>query len=248
VQRSNSYILVFTAIMTIIIGGVLSLTNQFLKPAQTRSIELDTRTQILNAVMELNKGDDVLLMYSERIQGLVVDIKGKEITTNAKGDSIAADKVSVLRNFKKNREDREFPVFKFMSSETPGLVEAYIFPVYGSGLWNSIFGYVALENDLNTIKGVSFGHIGETPGLGARITDTEVESRYVGKKIFDESGKFVSVTMVKGEVRDPDKFGSHEVDGMSGATLTAKGLNAMLKAYLQDYQAFIKEVQSQETI
>lgn len=247
-RQSNTYILVFTAIMTIVIGGALSLTNQILKPAQTRSIELDTSTQILNAVMELNEDDDVILIYGERIRGLVVDIKGKEITTNAKGDSIAADKVNVLRNFKKNREDRELPVFKFMSSENPGLVEAYIFPVYGSGLWNSIFGFVALEKDLNTIKGVSFGHIGETPGLGARITDTEIESRYVGKKIFDESGKFVSVIMVKGEFRDPDKFGSHQVDGMSGATLTAKGLNAMLETYLQDYQAYIKEVQSQESI
>ncbi len=247
-QQSNTYIIVFTAIMTIIIGGTLSLANQLLKPAQTRSIELDTRTQILSAAMELKKGDDILAIYDERIIGFVVNYSGDEIKTDSKGNPIQADKVNILRNFKKKPEDREYPVFKCASEEDPSVIEAYIFPVYGNGLWNNIFGYVALENDLNTIKGVSFGHVGETPGLGARIATSEVEDRYIGKKIFDEQGNFMSVTMLKGEKKDPSMFGPHEVDGMSGSTLTAKGLNAMMKEYLHDYEAFIKMAQQQETI
>ena len=247
-KLSNTYIIVFTAIMTIIIGGALSLANQLMKPAQTRSIKLDTRTQILNAVMDLQKGDDILAIYDDRIDGFVVNISGDEITADSKGNPIQADKVNIIRNFKKKPEEREYPVFKFTSKDDPLKIEAYIFPVYGNGLWNNIFGFVALESDLNTIKGVSFGHVGETPGLGARITESEIEDRYIGKKIFDNQGKFMSVTMLKGEKKDPSMFGPHEVDGMSGATITARGLNAMLKEYLRDYEAFIKKIQRQEVI
>ena len=247
-RQSNTYVLVFTAIMTIIIGGTLSVANQVLKPAQMRSIELDTKTQILNAVMEIQPEDDILAIYQKNIKGIVVDFGGNEISTDSKGNPIQAEKVNVLRNFKKNPEEREYPVYKFVDPSNPGVVEFYIFPVYGNGLWNGIFGYVALEGDLNTIKGVSFGHVGETPGLGARISDKEIEDRYIGKTIFDESGNLVSVVMQKREKKDPSGFGPHEVDGMSGATLTANGLNAMLDNYLHNYENYIKKVLSQEAI
>ena len=245
-QQSNTYIIVFTAIMTLIIGGTLSLANQVLKPAQTRSIELDTKTQILKAVREIQKEDDILGIYGESIESLVVDYQGKEIDLDAKGNPIQADKVNILRNFKKSSDQREYPVYRY--KDESGRVSAYIFPVYGNGLWNNIYGYVALESDLNTIKGVSYGHVQETPGLGARISDQDVEVRYVGKKIFDENGNLVSVTMLKGEKGDPSLFGPHEVDGMSGATLTAKGVNAMLNSYLNNYKAFIDNTKNQEDI
>jgi len=230
--------------MTIVIGGALSVTNQALRPAQLKSIELDTKTQILAAVIQLQKGDDVLSLYSSSINGLVVDFEGNEITTDQKGNPIVAEEVNVLRNFKKSSEESEFPVYKFRDES--GDLLAYIFPVYGNGLWNNIYGYIALEPDLNTIKGVSYGHVGETPGLGARISDADVQGRYVGKTIFDENGKLVSVTMVKRE--SGKDYGPHQVDGMSGATLTANGVNAMLLNYLSDYEAYILKEKSREAI
>ena len=247
-RQSNAYVLLFTAIMTIVIGGALSVANQVLKPAQQRSIELDTKTSILKAVMTINKGDDVLAIYNKQISGIVVDIDGQNIETDAKGAPIFADKVNILRNFKKDPNNREYPIYRFSSADNPGGIDAYIFPVYGNGLWNGIFGYIALENDLNTIKGVSFGHVQETPGLGARISTPEIQGRYIGKTIFDENGALTSVTMLKGEKRDPSAFGPHEVDGMSGATLTAKGVNAMLEQYLRSYEKYIKSVKQQEAI
>lgn len=244
-QQSNSYIIIFTAIMTLVIGGSLSIANQALKPAQEKSIELDTKTQILKAVMVINKGDDILGIYDSRIESLVVDIEGAEIETDERGNPIKADKVNVLRNFKKDPDTREYPVYKF--KDDAGQF-AYIFPVYGNGLWNNIYGYLALESDLNTVKGVSFGHVQETPGLGARISDAEIQDRYVGKSIYDDAGELVSVTMLKGEGGDPDAFGPHEVDGMSGATLTAKGVNSMLYNYLSSYKAYIKQEKGREAI
>jgi Na+-transporting NADH:ubiquinone oxidoreductase subunit C len=231
--------------MTTIIGGVLSLASQLLGPAQKKSIELDTKSQILSAVMKMDKKkDDVLGMYDQRIQSFVVDYNGNLIEKDKKGNPIVPENVNIIRNFKLDKEKRELPVYKYMSAENPDEVEAYILPLYGNGLWNKIYGFVALESDLNTIKGISFGHIQETPGLGARIADPEVQARYKGKTIF-EGDDIVSVVMQKGEKKDPSLFGPHEVDGMSGATLTAKGVNAMLKDYLDCYKGFIEKNKNQ---
>jgi Na+-transporting NADH:ubiquinone oxidoreductase subunit C len=229
--------------MTIVIGGVLSFASQILAPAQKKSIELDTKTQILGAVMPMDKKkDDVLGMYKQRINSFVVDYDGNLILKDKKGNDIVAEDVSVLKNYKKDPKDRQYPVYQYMNAENPEQVEAYIFPMYGAGLWNAIYGYIALESDMNTIKGISFGHVQETPGLGARISDREIQERYKGKSIF-EGDELVSVVMLKGEKKDPSLFGPHEVDGMSGATLTAKGVNSMVKNYLTSYEGFIKKNQ-----
>jgi len=230
--------------MTFVIGGILSFTSQILGPAQKKSIELDTKSQILRAVMSVDKKTDVLGIYDKRITALVVDFKGQEIEKDKKGNPIVPENVNVSKNFKVEQEVRELPVFKYMSSENPDQVEAYILPLYGNGLWNRIYGFIALEEDLNTIKGISFGHVQETPGLGARISDAEIQDRYKSKTIF-EGNELVSVEMLKGEKRDPSLFGPHEVDGMSGSTLTAKGVNAMLKDYLESYKGFIENTKNE---
>ena len=102
--------------------------------------------------------------------------------------------------------------------------------MFGNGLWDWISGFVALDKDLNKVVGVAFDHKTETPGLGARISSEEIQSRYKGKKIFNELGDLVSIKMLKKENNINLTF--HEVDGMSGATITANGLNDMLKNYL----------------
>ena len=230
--------------MTTVIGGVLSLTSQLLGPAQQRSIEKDTKSQILGAVMQLNKQDDVLGIYDTRIKSFVVDFDGNLIENDQKGNPIVPEKVNILKNFKKDSEERQLPVFQYMNEDNPDQVDAYILPLYGNGLWNNIYGFIALESDLNTVKGISFGHVAETPGLGARISDKEIQDRYKSKKIYD-GGELVSIVMQKGEKNDPSLFGPHEVDGLSGSTLTANGVNAMLKEYLDCYKGFIEKTKNQ---
>ena len=246
-RQSNGYIILFTAIMTIIVGGLLSLASQGLAPAQKKSIELDTKSSILSSVMdreelEKMKPNEVLEMYDSRISSLVVDINGDVVEKDEKGEPVVAEEVSILKNYKKKPEKRLYPVFKYMNAENPDKVDAYILPLYGSGLWDKIWGYVALNTELNTIVGVSYDHKQETPGLGARIGTPEIQNRYVGKKIYDEQGNLVSVTMVKGEGNA--SLDAHHVDGMSGATLTGKGVNVMLENYLNYYQSYFKKVKS----
>ena len=143
----------------------------------------------------------------------------------------------IEKNYKKSAEDRLYPVFKY-SSESE---ESYILPVFGAGLWDAIWGFVALAPDLETIQGVSFDHRGETPGLGARITSDEVQSRYRGKELYNDQGELVSVTMVKSENTPESALGPHKVDGMAGATLTANGVNAMIENYIGYYQNYFEK-------
>ena len=180
----------------------------------------------------------ILELYEKRFTSLVIDVNGKIVEKDKKGNPAIAENVSIQKNYKLSKEDRLYPVFQFMSESNPDQVEAYIFPMWGAGLWDWISGFVAVSNDLNTIKGVAFDHKTETPGLGARITSDQIKDRYKGKKIFDASGDLVSVSMVKGEKGEP--LDDHHIDGMSGATLTGKGVNAMMLHYMECYKAFIK--------
>lgn len=239
-QQSNTYIIVYSAVLTIILGLLLSGSAQVLGPWQQESIALDKKKQILGAVISAEEIDamtpeQVNAFYSARISSTVVDISGKEITKKG----ITAEKVEIAKDYKKTAEERSYPVFIFHAEGKPDQIESYIFPMYGAGLWDAIWGYVALETDLNTIAGITLAHASETPGLGARITEGKVQARYVGKKIFDESGTLIAVMMQKGEGKKYDSD-AHKVDGMSGATITGNGVNNMLKSYMGCYEAYIK--------
>ncbi len=233
-------------VLTIILGGLLSMASVMLKPAQEKQIELDTKKKILGAVMDISsikKPEELLALYDQKVKSEVVDINGDLVTADEKGNPIVAEKVNIQKNYRFAPEDRLFPVYKFTGES--GTVEAYIFPMFGAGLWDWISGYIALEDDLNTIKGVAFDHKSETPGLGARITTSEVQQRFVGKKIY-EGNELVSVAMVKGEGNQG--LTEHQVDGMSGATLTGKGVNSMLQTYLGYYEPYLQQKKSGETV
>lgn len=239
-QRSNTYIIIFSAVLTIVLGLLLSGTSVVLKPLQDKQVDLDNKKKILGAVMDISSIKDpneILALYQKRFTSIVIDINGKTIEKDEKGNPVVAEKVNIQKNYKMDKGDRMYPVFQFMSESDPNKVEAYIFPMWGAGLWDWISGFVAVDSDLNTIKGVAFDHKTETPGLGARITSDQIKDRYKGKKLFDTSGDLVSVSMIKGEKGEP--LDDHHIDGLSGATLTGKGVNNMMLHYLECYKGFI---------
>ena len=159
-RQSNLYILIYSAILTIVCGGLLAFASQALKPRQDANIELERKANILSTVITLEKGADITKLYESRIRELVIDFNGNLV------DKKAAE-INVPAEYKKKPQDRFLPVFEFGSAEEPGKVESLVIPVYGFGLWNNIGGFVALASDLNTIKGVSYSHVGETPGLAS---------------------------------------------------------------------------------
>lgn len=232
-RQSNLYIVMYAAILSVVCAGLLVAANTGLKERQQANIELEQKKNILATVMQVEEGADINQLYKDRIKEMVVDAKGNVIEGASPKD------VAIAAEFKKPAMERRLPVYVFKSAENPDKVESVVFPVFGRGLWDAIWGYVSLGPDMNTIKGVKFEHKGETPGLGARITEDEIQSRYKDKEIF-ENGQLVSVVMMKGEGNDysDDK---HKVDGMSGATLTGKGINDMLKDYFVAYQEYMKK-------
>ena len=109
----------------------------------------------------------------------------------------------------------------------------------GSGLWGPIWGFIALESDCNTIFGASFDHKSETPGLGAEIRESFFEDAFIGKKILDQNNQFVSVDVVKGGA----EAGSyHQVDGITGGTITSDGVTNMLKSDLEVYNNYFDKI------
>ena len=240
-RQSNYYVILFSVILTVVLGGLLAATSEGLGPIQKKSIELDTKKQILGAVLEVTSEMDVIETYNKAIKSEVVDYEGNIVTENSEGKELVAENVSVEKEFKKVPEERLYPIFKFYGKDGGEEIESYILPVYGSGLWDNIWGFIALDTEGKTIKGAVFAHAGETPGLGARITEDGVQARFEGKKLYNDQGELVSVKMLKGESNAESKLDEHHVDGMSGATITGNGLNDMLQNYFKHYQSYFNK-------
>lgn len=232
-RQSNAYIIIYSAVLTIACGGILAFASISLKDAQDANIALEQKKNILSTVITLNETDNVTEIYGKRIKAFVIDYNG-----NVK-DGMKPETVVVAAEYKKAPQDRLLPVYEFRSEADPNKVEYAVLPVYGYGLWNNIWGFVALKSDLNTVQGVKFSHAGETPGLGARIDTDEIQIRFKDKKVF-EGDQVASVALQKGEGFDYSNE-PHKVDGMSGATLTAKGVNNMLKDYFTCYENYLKK-------
>ena len=245
-QQSNAYILVFSAIMTILLGGLLSFTSTYLKPLQQQQEELDQKKKILSAVRDISQikePDKLLSLYERSFSSVVLNIEGEEVEVDKEGKAIQASDINIQKNHKLPKQERLYPLYVFRDTNT-GQTKGYVFPMFGSGLWDWISAYVALSEDLNTVLGISFDHKAETPGLGARITSAEVQDRYKGKRILDTEGRLASISMLKGEKGLP--LGDHELDGMSGATMTGKGVNTMLKEYFSCYYPYIAKKRGAE--
>lgn len=233
-RQSNLYIVIYAGVLTIVCGGLLALAAEGLKEKQQFNIDMEQKKNILSTVITLQEGVNINDLYSKRVKAFVVDFEG-----NLKAGVQPKD-VNLAAEYKKPAEQRILPVYEFKNEADSTKTDYVVLPVYGYGLWNNIWGFVALKSDLNTIQGVKFQHAGETPGLGARIeTDEDVQNRYKGKTIYEQD-KLVSVTMMKGEGKDYSN-NPHQVDGLSGATLTAKGVNNMLQDYLSAYQNYLKK-------
>ncbi len=234
-RQSNGYIVFYAAVLTIVCGGLLAFASQSLKPLQDANVELERKQNILSTVLELKDEDDINAIYAAKVKESVIDFQG-----NVK-EGVKAVEVDLAKEYKKSPADRLLPVYEFKNESDPSKIDAVVLPVYGFGLWKDISGFIALKSDLNTIQGVKLQHLGETPGLGARIATDEIQVRYKGKSIFD-GDVLKSVVMQKGEGNDYSND-PHKVDGMSGATLTAKGVNNMFVDYLTCYKNYLKKNQ-----
>jgi Na+-transporting NADH:ubiquinone oxidoreductase subunit C len=224
--------------MVVIAAATLSIAVTVLKPFQQKNVEVEKKQNILFSV---HKAADVKKVKNKK--QYVEDEYAKYITGSCVVSSLGAEQegdafeVNLEEEMAKPAADRKLPVFICTDDDS---TLKYIIPVRGVGLWGPIWGYVALYDDFSTIYGVVFDHQGETPGLGAELSTPEFHRQFNGKQIFDATSTFISIKVVKG---GGTQGRPHEVDAISGGTITSQGVEKMLLDNLSDYLNFFKAQQ-----
>ena len=247
-RNSSNYILFFVGTLTAIVALVLSLMFTGLKEVHALNEALFNKRAILSAVSNyLDKpvadmtDQEVLTVFNDQMTQTVVDFDGNVLTDDQvkeagyKGGR--AEDVDMAKEKKKAAEDRIYPVFTYKKDGK----NYYIVAIRGNGLWDEIWGNIAIEEDFNTVAGASFDHKGETPGLGAEIKDNPAFSRqFAGKQLYDASGNYVSVKVRKGGAVDKE----HEVDAITGATITCNGVSDMLFNGIKNYEHYFDKLKA----
>ncbi len=236
-KNSNGYIILYASVMVVIVAALLSFVSLSLDERQAGNVRVEKMGDILRSVGlegDANQVADKSAYIAGQYQKYIVD----SYAVNAAGDRIeGADAFNLLINleaeYNKPLQNRRLPVF--VSRDDQGVV-SYVIPVWGSGLWGPVWGYIALADDWDTIDGAVFDHKSETPGLGAEIASQTFQVQFRGKRILDQQGRVVAITLQKGGA-DPND--PHAVDAITGGTLTSRGVENMLRNCLGDYSAYI---------
>lgn len=241
--NSNGYVLAFASGVCIVVSAVLAFLYNNLKPTQDAAAEFDRQKNVMIAAGLCDNADkrsrpELEKLYQERVQEFVVDtVEGVVLNDKSPKDIPNMNKAAEKADKKHAQRYRAVA-----TTRQAGKVEAYVLPIQGKGLWSTLFGYLALDADKNTVRGITFYKHGETPGLGGEVENPDWTAQWKGKTIRDEAGKLVAVTIKKGKV-NPGLANetAHYVDGLSGATLTCNGVNAFVKKDLQAFATYLEK-------
>jgi Na+-transporting NADH:ubiquinone oxidoreductase subunit C len=218
--------IIFAAVLSIVCGSLLTLASTGLKEYQLKNIAIDKQKNILKSVGLISdkqklSQDTIDRLYADNIRQVWVDLEGKSVS-------------------KQKKTENDLLVYLHQEQDE---IQSYIIPIDSRGLWGRILGYLAIKNDGATVAGFTVYSHSETPGLGGEIEKSWFQKNFVGKKILDDAGNLVSVSIAKGAVkgRIPESRHKNFVDGISGATLTGKFLSAGLKETLVEYEPLFEK-------
>ena len=227
--NGNAYTIIYASVMVIIVAFLLAFVASALKPTQDDNVANDKRSQIL-AALRIEKGSDynVQEKYAELV----------------KADPVYGEKASDKQDkggFEVQNKDLSKSKRPLYVAETPDGTK-YVIPMTGAGLWGGIWGYVALDDDCETVYGTYFSHESETAGLGARITESEFQNTFQGKKLYagDDKSKVALSVVKKG--KEGDLSTDNYVNGITGATLTSDGVNNMIQQSLSAYSDILESL------
>lgn len=240
-RDSNAYTFGFAAAMVVVVASVLAFTASSLKDLQQENVRKEKMQNILATIgIEIDRDGAEVLFNKHITSQLALRNDG---TVDESVDPFSGIKLAL--ELKKEPTQQRFPLYL---ADVEG-ASYYIIPLRGAGLWDAIWGYIALESDRNTIKGAVFDHKAETAGLGAEITQQWFMDRFVGEKVFDNDGKLmgISVSKTNNDPKDLDK-NDHEVDAISGATITGDGVSDMIIERLTHYQPYLEQMQTTSTV
>lgn len=240
--NGNAYTVIYTTVVVALVAAILAFVAMTLKPKQDANIKAETISQMLTAAQFYTKdecsamgNDKVLEAYSQNIkEAYTINLKGekvRDLNTEVKSIELQDGLKAQNKNIKDGSDAADLPVYVFNKDGK----SVTVVPVYGAGLWGPIWGYIALDEDLQTIVGAYFDHDSETPGLGAKIKDDpSFRAEFIGKKVNVASDPVFSVVKV-GTSADENS----SVDAITGATMTSKGLGEAIAFWLKAYAPFI---------
>lgn len=235
-RNKNTYIILYSVVLVVIVAVALTFTAMKLQPIQQVNVEVEKKGDILNSVGLISDAaavEDKQAYIDAQYKKYIVD----SYLVNTAGERVEGDAFAVLNNLKAeyDRPEGEKALPVFVSRADDG-TEHYILPIWGAGLWGPVWGYIALDQDWDTIYGVVFDHKSETPGLGAEIATPYFENQFKGKTIF-EDGKLVGIAVVKGPGSSAGN--EHAVDAISGGTITSRAVERMVISCLKDYEKYL---------
>ena len=240
-RDSNLYTFLFVGIMIVGIASILAYTSQTLKPMQDENVKNEKMQNILSTVGINVSREEAEKSYKKYIvEELALKIDGS-INENINPFS----DLNLAKELKKDYEDQHFPLYVAeINSE-----KYYIIELRGTGLWDAIWGYISLKSDFNTVNGVSFDHKGETAGLGAEITKDWFKESFKDEKIFNSNGELVGIKVLKGN-NDPNNIDKddHEVDAISGSTITGDGVTDMIYERVNNYLPYLSLINDKVSI
>lgn len=234
--NKNSYTFTFSAILVLVVASILAFAAESLKPMQKENMRLEKMQNILASVkIEATPEEASGLFEKYIVDQKMLNSSGELVTPEGK----TAFDIDVVKEYKTlDKADRRYPLFIFEDNGQ----KKYIVPMAGSGLWGPIWGYMAINDDMTTVFGTTFDHKSETPGLGAEIKEAAFQERFIDKAIFKGNMEYESIEVVKGGVDVSNE--PHKVDGISGGTITSKGVGEMIERTLEIYVPYFKGNQS----
>ena len=245
-KESNGFTFGFAIALVVVLGVSLASLSEGLKPFKDKNVRIKKQLDILSAMMDVEKegitrenAEVEFKKYVNLGDAVILDFKGNVKDLD---NGLAAFDVDIKKEYRDktlSEKDKNYPLFiaKDKLNKT-----RYIIPVVGKGLWGPIWGYICLKEDMNTILGVSFDHKTETPGLGAEINRAFFMNRWKESKIMNEQGAFNKYEVVKnnsGSIK-----GDSKIDGITGGTITSKGVEEMVNRTLKIYDAYFKNKKS----
>ena len=232
-MHSNKYTIIFTMLITMVLAFVLSSVYSSLEEQTERNVQADIKKNILSSLGFVPTEDmpwtteNVETIFTSSITSFVIDKNGDIV------DGMIPEDIDP------KVDKNVFPLYKKM---TDGKVDGFAIPISGKGLWGTMYGYFAIEPDGATAKGITFYKHVETPGLGAEVDKPWFQQNYKGKKFVDDKGVLIGIQTVKGKVDESSEKAYHQVDGISGATITSRGLNKFLLKDLKAYSPYLERI------
>jgi len=247
-MNDNLYTLLYAAVVCFVCSFLLSLFAMGLKPAQERAAQLDLNRKLL-AVMGLYEegmsDQRVEEVFKSRIQELVLDPSGKVLDTYKSFKEVPDKQRCELleKGAATNAQDCKLSIYQRVEN---GNLLAMAIPLKGKGLWSTLYGYMALKPDAETVSGITFYKHAETPGLGAEISQEWFQKNFVNKKILDSEGQVYGVVVAKAKAENSGHPIEHSVDGISGATITANGVTRLIKHCAKIYDPYLSRFRKEE--